>query len=75
MVKPEEYIHYKNSEPFYEYENEEFASCLTGNHDVVYGSYDGIHKIKQSEILDGLRVEFLSPVSLVQKSVFIVIKI
>ena len=53
MVKPEEYIHYKNSEPFYEYENEEFASCLTGNHDVVYGSYDGIHKIKQSEILDG----------------------
>lgn len=53
MVKPEEYIHYKNSEPFYEYENEEFASCLTGNHDVVYESYDGIHKIKQSEILDG----------------------
>lgn len=53
MVEPEEYIHYKNNEPFYEYENEEFASCLTGNHDVVYTRYDGIHKIKQSEILDG----------------------
>lgn len=53
MVKPQEYIHYKNSEPFYEYENGELASCLTGNHDVVYESYDGVRKIKQSEILDG----------------------
>lgn len=53
LVEPEEYIHYKNNEPFYEYENEEFASCLTGNHDVVYTSYDGVHKIKQSKILDG----------------------
>ena len=53
MVTPKEYIHYKNNEPFYEYENEELASCLTGNHDVVYESYEGIRKIKQSEILDG----------------------
>ena len=53
MVTPKEYIHYKNNEPFYEYENEELASCLTGNHDVVYESYEGVRKIKQSEILDG----------------------
>lgn len=53
LVNPIEYIHYKSNEPFYEYVNDDFASCLTGNHDVVYYDYEGIHKIKQQEILNG----------------------
>lgn len=53
LVDPIEYIHYKSNEPFYEYVNDDFASCLTGNHDVVYYDYEGIHKIKQQEILNG----------------------
>ena len=53
LVDPIEYIHYKSKEPFYEYVNNDFASCLTGNHDVVYYDYEGIHKIKQQEILNG----------------------
>lgn len=53
LVDPIEYIHYKSNEPFYEYVNDDFASCLTGNHDVVYYDYKGIHKIKQQEILNG----------------------
>lgn len=53
LVNPIEYIHYKSNEPFYEYVNDDFASCLTGNHDVVYYDYKGIHKIKQQEILNG----------------------
>lgn len=53
LVVPIEYIHYKSNEPFYEYVNDDFASCLTGNHDVVYYDYEGIHKIKQQEILNG----------------------
>lgn len=53
LVDPIEYIHYKSKDPFYEYVNNDFASCLTGNHDVVYYDYEGIHKIKQSEILNG----------------------
>lgn len=53
LVDPIEYIHYKSKDPFYEYVNNDFASCLTGNHDVVYYDCEGIHKIKQSEILNG----------------------
>lgn len=53
LVDPIEYIHYKSKKPFYEYVNDDFASCLTGNHDVVYYDYEGIHKIKQQEILNG----------------------
>lgn len=63
MVEPEEYIHYKNNEPFYEYTGKMFNSCLTGNHDIVYrirrrghfGNTTGfseLKRIKQEAILD-----------------------
>lgn len=57
LVDPIEYIHYKSKDPFYEYVNDDFASCLTGNHDVVYYDYNGIHKIKQQKILNGFNGE------------------
>lgn len=36
LVKPINYIHYKNNEPFYLYEGKTLCTCLTGNHNIVY---------------------------------------
>ena len=36
LVKPLNYIHYKNNEPFYEYKGRAFNTCLTGDHNIVY---------------------------------------
>lgn len=54
LVDPEEYINYESDEPFYEY-NGIIKSCLTGSHDIVYKvkGDKSLHKVKQSEILDG----------------------
>lgn len=60
LVEPEQYIHYKSDDPFYEYTGKMFNSCLTGNHDVVYRKRindtseltSECFKIKQSEIID-----------------------
>ena len=51
LVSPIEYIHYESDSPFYEYNSADISCCQTGNHDVVYKDDNGIHKIKQEEIL------------------------
>lgn len=51
LVRPIEYIHYKNNELFYEYDSYTLSSCQTGNHDVVYIKNGKVLKIKQKDIL------------------------
>lgn len=52
LVNPMEYIHYKSSDPFYEYNKGLLNTCLTGNHDVVLRGSDGeLYKKKMSAVL------------------------
>lgn len=51
LVEPLEYIHYKSDEPFYKYKGNNFTSCITGSHDIVYTDKDGeLKKIKQEVV-------------------------
>ena len=50
LVKPIDFIHYKNTDVFYEYNKPTLSFCQTGNHDVVYYIDGEYKKIKQCQL-------------------------
>lgn len=50
LVIPISYIHYKNTDIFYEYSDQTLSFCQTGNHDVVYYEEGEYKKVKQSHL-------------------------
>ncbi len=66
LVDPIRYIHYKSDDPFYEYDNGVFNSCLTGNHDVVFEDCNSkCFKMKMKDVVEkGGKVDAFVPIAL-----------